>query len=664
MMTIQQVRDWLGEPLFLVPQHPGTKVPMVKYTQETQESTLRPMYQALLDAGNTAVRLGEHSAGFCAIDFDDDSSLQQFLEANPTLQASARWKGSRGAQIGVRILGDYPPPFAARSSTDMVEVNGRTLGRPLYEWRSTGNLSTVRGQHPSGCQYQVLVPNPPARIKFSDIRWPDGWPAPGEATQAAALVRSHGAPWSFGPKGTPALNPVFFAAHILTKEHHLHDASTRRGFVYSQDTGTWYHVTAVEMQRRIFHHVHRIVLNQIAALPDDPRIPGILPRLTTPFLDLVAGSISALTAEHAPFGKPPAVVHCSNGMVDLRCQPHAIHPFAPEWRSRNQTPIAYQPGSQAPLWQAFLDHALPEPDDQRMLRLWGGMALLQRNLCQVMLLVTGTPGGGKSTLAAILRRLVGIHNCGELRTTHLTSRFEAGLISDKTLLIGADVAPDFLDQEGVGRVKSLIGGDQITVEFKGSNNPIQIIGEWNVLVTANTRLKVKVQGDRGAWARRILILDFSQPKPEKTTPNYHDILIDTEGPGILSWFIQGAEEIISISKDGRSFPISQRQKDIVDNLMNESDGVRYFITHFVRRSSMAADCITSEELYNAYLQMCSNRNWSCEPERSFHTRAAELMTEIHSAQRSNHIRRDDDDQGSRGYRNVTLASQESVGAPF
>jgi phage/plasmid-associated DNA primase len=194
---------------------------------------------------------------------------------------------------------------------------------------------------------------------------------------------------------------------------------------------------------------------------------------------------------------------------------------------------------------------------------------------------------------------------------------------------------------------------------------MQVTGEWNVLVTANTRLKVKVQGDRGAWARRILILDFSQPKPEKTTPNYHDVLIDTEGPGILSWFIQGAEEIISISKEAKPFPVSQRQKETIDNLMNESDSVRYFITNHIRGSSMAADCITSEELYNAYLQLCSNRNWSCEPERSFHVRAADLMTEIHrTAQRSNHIRRNDDDQGVRGYRNVTIIPYESLDEAF
>ena len=136
MMSTHEIEQWLGTPLFLVPCRPGTKVPLVKYTQHTLQSTAAPTYQALLEHGNVAVRLGEHSGGFCAIDFDDDQSLEAFLAVNPKLKTTSRWRGRRGAQIGVRISGPYPGPSSARSTTEMVEVNGRQLGRPLYEWRS------------------------------------------------------------------------------------------------------------------------------------------------------------------------------------------------------------------------------------------------------------------------------------------------------------------------------------------------------------------------------------------------------------------------------------------------------------------------------------------------------------------------------------------------
>ncbi len=117
-MTVNKIEDWLGKPLFMVPLRLGTKTPVVKYTQETIESTQTEVYRAMLEVNNVAVRLGEYSGGFCAIDFDDDQSLEQFLQVNPHLESSARWKGCRGAQIGVRITGAYPGPSSARHPTE------------------------------------------------------------------------------------------------------------------------------------------------------------------------------------------------------------------------------------------------------------------------------------------------------------------------------------------------------------------------------------------------------------------------------------------------------------------------------------------------------------------------------------------------------------------
>jgi putative DNA primase/helicase len=668
-MTIQQIHDWLGEPLFLIPQHPGTKVPMVKYTQETPESTLRPVYQALLENGNTAVRLGEHSGGFCAIDFDDDGSLQQFLAVNPGLQTSARWKGSRGAQIGVRILGDYPPPSAARSSTDMVEVNDRTLGRPLYEWRSTGNLSTVRGLHPSGCQYQVLVPNPPARIKFTDIRWPDGWPVPGARDPIEELTTQCGEPWRFGKGGGRLLAP-FWAGLFLQREEVLWDTVTGQFFLYHADRGIWVQEYRQEVGQQIQGMVTSVLGKHILEGNGDAktRISSLLPAVTAAFIESVLALLEHLCVRRDPFVRPESVVHTQTSMVDLRVQPYVRHPFGKKWMSRNQCPVRFDPDGSCPQWQAFLDHALPDIDDQRMLQHWGGLALMQRNLFSVFLLLTGTGGGGKSTVAGVIRGLVGEENCAELRTQHLGSRFEASTFHDKTLLLGSDVAPDFLSCDEAGFIKSLTGGDRITVEFKGRNDRKQMTGEWNVLVTANTRLRVNVQGDLGAWARRLLLIDFNQPKPATVIHNYHIVMLREEGSGILNWFLEGARLLMTADAGG-CFPMTQRQRQRIGNLLSESDSVRFFIVNHVRRSSLSIDNVTSEELFTGYRQMCAAKDWASEPQRRFQMRAADLMLEVHQAMPSKHLNRANrDDSGCRGYRNVRLvavdAIEEGVDEPF
>ena len=662
-MTLSDIEKLLGPgPVFFVPQFLGTKKPMMKWKDATLEETRHSTWIAMCNNNNTAVRLGAASGGLCAIDFDDQESFEEFLEANPDLSTTARWKGKRGCQIGIRILGEYPKSCAARSTVEFVETEeGKKLGKPLYEWRADGNLTTVRGQHPSGCEYQVLVSNPPAQMRFGEINWPEGWPVPGAKDPVEELVARYGAPWVFSKSGQGALNGRFFAGLFLHDNLTLFDVGPGRFYQYQVERGIWLPRTREEIGARVDEITEGVVLGSIRRTPDDIRLSGLLGKITDRLTDGAVNLVRLWATQRDPFARTDAVVHTQNVMVDLRTRPYGIHGFAPEWRSRNQCAVAYEAGARCPKWQAFLDHALPDQHDQKLLQHWGGLTLMQRNRCQVFLLLTGTGGGGKGTVVSLIRRLVGEDNVGELRTDHLAGRFEAGLLMSKTLLVGADVQPDFLQTDGASRLKAWTGGDYLQAEFKGRSETGSVLGEWNVVVTANSRLRVKIEGDLGAWSRRMLLLEFNQPKPEVVVPNYHDVLLREEGPGILNWFLVGAESLNQLIDGGKPFPLTPRQRQRVDDLLSESDSIRYFIVNHVRRSSMSADTITSEELFAAYLQMCSSKDWASEPQRRFERRAADLMLEVHQANKSVHLDRENrEDAGKRGYRNVCLCNIEDA----
>jgi len=94
--------------------------------------------------------------------------------------------------------------------------------------------------------------------------------------------------------------------------------------------------------------------------------------------------------------------------------------------------------------------------------------------------------------------------------------------------------------------------------------------------------------------------------------------------------------------------------------LGESDSIRRFVTEYVRASAMGCDCITTEELYNGYLQMCSSKEWSPEPEKRFQRRVADLMLEIHQAVPTKHLRKGSgEDAEQRGYMKVMLATVET-----
>src|SRR5262245_28718970 len=135
-MVLSRFEELLGDDVFLVPCGWGTKTPLVTYKERPFEATKSPAYRALFEASevNIAVYLGKASGGLCAIDFDRDEDLNAFLTVNPTLEASLRSKASRGAQVWVRIEGEYPK-------------SGKAVH---FEWHATGNLSTIAGRHEKG----------------------------------------------------------------------------------------------------------------------------------------------------------------------------------------------------------------------------------------------------------------------------------------------------------------------------------------------------------------------------------------------------------------------------------------------------------------------------------------------------------------------------------
>ena len=651
MMLPHEIEAWLGTPLFMVPCHPGTKKPMVKYTQETMESTKREAYRAMLEHGNVAVRLGEFSGGFCAIDFDDDQSLEEFLQVNPHLKTSARWRGSRGAQIGVRIKGAYSGPSQARHATDMVlSKKGEPIGRPLYEWRSTGNLSTVKGTHTSGCEYQVLIANPPVVLEFSQINWPEGWPVP-QFEKAVndidkSLIHKYGNAYYLNDaKDVNGINERYWAALYATDNHVLYKPGEEEFYQYDQGTGLWTTVTKASICESIAQRI----------LPYSRESGQITlqKQITQQKLKGVCGALTGIVEKKDAFKAKGQFIHVANGIIRFTDDGVVlIDPFCHEDYSRNQSPIAFDPKAECPRFLDELIHSAVSPEDADLIQRWAGLALFGYNLPQRFLILEGTPAGGKGTLVRILQALVGAPNCCQLRTSQLDSRFELFRYLGKTLLTGPDVPGDFLAQKSASMLKALVGGDPLTGEAKGSNTTFQMYGTFNVIMTCNSRLRIRLEEDSGAWRRRLLIVRYERPPVAKRIPDFDKVLLREEGSGILRWGIEGFIKLQAELADVGDFRLTTAQQDRIDSLLQESDSLRMFVRTRIERSD--GDSVTTSDLAQAYVVFCTDQGWTPMPTTVMERKAPELMLEHWQVPKSNSLVDESKRSSGRGWRNVRL----------
>jgi phage/plasmid-associated DNA primase len=283
-----------------------------------------------------------------------------------------------------------------------------------------------------------------------------------------------------------------------------------------------------------------------------------------------------------------------------------------------------------------------------LLQKYAGQCLLGRNLTQRILVLDGEGGASKGAFVRIVLAIVGSSNAYELRTNHLAERFEIGRMVGKTLLLGADVRANFMAGPSASRLKALVGGDMLEAERKGSNKRFFVEGNFNVLLTSNSRLRVHLEGDQSAWNRRLTIARYDKPFSGKKIPEIHEHLLRTEGPGILNWFLEGTRKLLQDIAQHGDIALSQRQNDHIKSLLLESESLRIFVKESVTRFD-GCDLAVSE-LVEKYMKFCTHNGWSPLPVDVVYRQLDDILLELFAVSKSNSIQR----QGKevRGYRKL------------
>jgi phage/plasmid-associated DNA primase len=631
----------LGDDVFFVPCEWGTKKPLVTYVERPFEGTKTEAYRAVFGTQevNVAVYLGKASGGLCAIDFDADEDLAAFLAINPKLANTTRSRGSRGGMLWVRIQGEY----AESCSPD----------HKHFEWRADRRLSTIYGRHPAGMDYTLIVESPPVSLAFSEILWPEDWELPWQESGDAKLKELYGEPFYTNEKGAlSGINEAYWAGMHALENEVLYEPDEQHFYGYSAETGL-YEVESADVVR------HKIS-NRMLEASRQANVFDLQKRRTANTLNNVVAHLRGISERRDAFKGAKRVIHLANGVIVFNGNSAELRPFSAEFRSRNRSPIAFDENAKC---ERFLNElVLPavEPDDAELLQKFAGMLLLGYNRAQRLLILDGEAGRGKTQFANVMQGLVGMANVTQLRTKLLAERFELYRYLKKTLLVGVDVEADFLSTKGAAVLKGLVGGDWFDAEQKGGTGCFQLQGNFNVVITSNARLKVRLQGDVGAWKRRITIVRYEAPPPAKRIPDFGAYLIRTEGSGILNWALLGAQKLLSeIPDEGGDFVLTDRQRCVVDSLLAESDSLRHFLQERVQVDGYGD--LTSSELVEAYAAFCPERRWQPLPITEVQRQLEGLMLEIFGVSKCHGV--DRDGKGQRGFRGVRFKAESGTLEP-
>jgi len=232
-------------------------------------------------------------------------------------------------------------------------------------------------------------------------------------------------------------------------------------------------------------------------------------------------------------------------------------------------------------------------------------------------------------------------------------------LRNKTLIYAGDVPQDFLNNKGARVLKEITGGDPDTPEYKGSNaTPPAIPIEGSVLVTCNSRLRVRFESDKEAWQRRLVLILFEGEgvTEDDQQADLSERLLAEEGSGILNWALEGRDKLVA---DGFKLRMSERQKQVRDALLEESESWTLFARECIEQSG--GQELRSDEAYENYVPWCHARGWTPATRQVFGTGLNLALEGLYGVTRSNDL---GVTSSQRGWHNLVLrysAAGVSVG---
>jgi putative DNA primase/helicase len=445
----------------------------------------------------------------------------------------------------------------------------------------------------------------------------------------------------------PKLNPIAFAVLFAETHKVAHRTRDKQFFQFHDKEGIWAPVSSNSLIKQM-----AATLKELA---DEFKASELLVKRKSGQMKDLLNLVGACRE----FGEPSPIYRAflpvANGVLDVSTDAPVLLPDSPDYWFTEKIPFVY---NQKAKCERFLNElirpALPDPDDVLLLQRDLGRQLFAGNDAQTITILQGEGGSGKSVLISIIEAIISLSKIGYLRSHQLTGRFETHGFIGKSTLVGKDVLPDYLNNQGAAVIKSLTGADRVQTEQKyGGKHDMR--GSFYVIITTNSRLTIKLHGDLKAWRRRLVVYAFSRETPDKIIPNFDQVLLKEEGDAIFSWLLQGYLAHRAELGEHGTLKLTETQQKRVDDWLEESDALRVFAKASIQKGM---GTITVEELWAAFTEFARERKWKLPRQQNFHEEFKGVMFALFGVDKSTHIKRMGID--ARGYDEVLFINQNKV----
>lgn len=272
--------------------------------------------------------------------------------------------------------------------------------------------------------------------------------------------------------------------------------------------------------------------------------------------------------------KDIVLINLQNGTFEISPQGMKLRPFDSADFITYQLPFKYDQQAKAPLFKAYLDKVLPDPERQRVLAEYLGFVFIRHGSNafkeEKALILYGSGANGKSVLFEIAYALLGSENISNFSLQSLTN--ENGYFRAKLANKLLNYASEINGKLETSIFKQLVSGEPVEARLP-YGEPF-ILKQYAKLIFNCNELPKDIE-HTNAYFRRFLIIPFDVTiPPEEQDKNLHTKIIEKELAGVFNWVLDGLNRLL----EQKRFSDCKAAQRAVEQYKNESDSVQMFLS--------------------------------------------------------------------------------------
>jgi len=297
--------------------------------------------------------------------------------------------------------------------------------------------------------------------------------------------------------------------------------------------------------------------------------------------------------------KDTVLINLKNGTFEISPNGTELRRFDPSDFITYQLPFEYDPEAKAPLFEAYLNRVLPDPERQRVLAEYLGFVFIKHgsNVLkeEKALILYGTGSNGKSVFFEVVNALLGAENVSNFSLQALTN--DNGYFRAKLANKLVNYASEINGNLEASIFKQLVSGEPVEARLP-YGQPFNLRQYAKLIFNCN-ELPKDVE-HTNAYFRRFLIIPFDVTIPEhEQDKNLHTKIIENELSGVFNWVLEGLNRLLKQKK----FSECKAAQQALEQYKTESNSVQMFLNENEYKSS-ATNYKLIKDLYPEYRAFC------------------------------------------------------------